>query len=161
LGGVPTVFKRPRHGRARLSFFAKRGHKDACVSSKRPIIPPRPAPSSPWPAPVDGAALRVALWRPAAEPIGTLAIFPGRAEFIEKYFETVAEALARGFVVTVIDWRGQGLSTRQVANRRKGHIDDFSVFERDIDALVRPGRSSPSAPGHGLRSAIPWAAPFC
>ena len=86
---------------------------------------------------VDGAALRVALWRPTTEPIGTLSIFPGRAEFIEKYFETVTEALARGFIVTVMDWRGQGLSTRQIANRRKGHIDDFSVFERDIDALVR------------------------
>lgn len=86
---------------------------------------------------VDGVDLRVARWSPAGAPRGTLAIFGGRAEFIEKYFETIGEALARGFVVVAMDWRGQGLSARQLAHPAKGHIDDFSLFERDIDALAQ------------------------
>lgn len=85
---------------------------------------------------VDDVELRVARWVPEGEPRGTLAVFGGRAEFIEKYFETIGEALARGFVVVAMDWRGQGLSTREMTNVAKGHIDDFALFERDIDALV-------------------------
>src|SRR2546430_13503584 len=41
---------------------------------------------------------------------GTLCLFHGRAEFIEKYFEVVEDARARGFAVATFDWSGQGLS---------------------------------------------------
>ncbi|MGH6817516.1 MAG: alpha/beta hydrolase [Methylovirgula sp.] len=83
----------------------------------------------------DGAKLRVARWAAAAAPRGTVVVLPGRAEFIEKYFETISELLARDFAVVALDWRGQGLSERQLRNRRKGHIDDFEIYERDLDAL--------------------------
>jgi len=63
-------------------------------------------------------------------------ILGGRAEFIEKYFETIQQLLDRGFAVATMDWRGQGGSARQLKNPRKGHIDDFSLYERDLDALV-------------------------
>ena len=53
-------------------------------------------------------------------------MFPGRAEFIEKYFEVVRDARARGFAVAMLDWRGQGLSERALPNARKGHVHDFS-----------------------------------
>ncbi len=84
----------------------------------------------------DGMALRVARWRPPGEPRGTLVICQGRAEFIEKYFEVVGELLARGLAVVAFDWRGQGLSGRELDNSRKGHVDDFSLYDRDIDALT-------------------------
>jgi lysophospholipase len=42
----------------------------------------------------------------------------------------------RGFVVAILDWRGQGGSARQLKNPFKGHIDDFSLFERDLSAFV-------------------------
>ncbi len=84
----------------------------------------------------DGLHLRVARWQSAPEPCGTIVICTGRAEFIEKYFETIMDLLARGLVVVAFDWRGQGLSDHQLANQRKGHIDDFSLYERDLDALV-------------------------
>jgi lysophospholipase len=85
---------------------------------------------------VDGVQLRIARWVPPVAPRGTVAILGGRAEFIEKYFETVQDLLDRGFAVAAMDWRGQGGSARQLKNPRKGHIDDFSLFERDLDALV-------------------------
>ena len=83
----------------------------------------------------DGMPIRVARWHPEGPCVGTALVCPGRAEFIEKYFETVGELLARGLTVVAFDWRGQGLSGRELPNRWKGHIDDFSFYERDLDAL--------------------------
>ena len=84
----------------------------------------------------DGVTLRVARWAATGAPRGTLLIASGRSEFIEKYFETVGEALKRGLSVVAFDWRGQGLSDRELSNRSKGHIDDFSLYERDLDAVT-------------------------
>jgi lysophospholipase len=99
----------------------------------------------------DGVRLRTARWVPTTAVRGTVAVLGGRAEFIEKYFEVVRELLARGFAVAMIDWRGQGGSERQLKNPRKGHIDDFSIFERDVSALVEDvlGPSCPQ-PWFGL-----------
>ncbi len=84
----------------------------------------------------DGVRLRAVRWTPASNGRGTVAVLGGRGEFVEKYFEVVAELLSRGFAVASMDWRGQGGSERQLRNPRKGHVDDFSEFERDLDALV-------------------------
>jgi len=84
----------------------------------------------------DGMEIRAARWHPQGDSLGTVLICPGRAEFIEKYLEIVGELLARRLTVVVFDWRGQGLSGRELSNRRKGHIDDFSLYERDLDALA-------------------------
>ena len=85
---------------------------------------------------VDGMNLRVARWHPEGAPVGTVVICQGRAEFIEKYFETIGELLERRLVVVAFDWRGQGLSGRELDNSRKGHIDDFSLYERDLEAVA-------------------------
>jgi lysophospholipase len=102
-------------------------------------IPDNPIPSGAIVASigaVDGVKLRTARWVPARRPRGTIAILGGRAEFIEKYFETIQDLLDRGLAVAALDWRGQGGSARQLKNPRKGHIDDFSLYERDLEALV-------------------------
>ncbi|HLH13114.1 MAG TPA: alpha/beta hydrolase [Methylovirgula sp.] len=83
----------------------------------------------------DGAHVRAVRWAGPMQARGTVVVLPGRAEFIEKYFEVISELLARGFAVVAMDWRGQGLSERQLRNKRKGHIDDFEVYERDLAAL--------------------------
>jgi lysophospholipase len=84
---------------------------------------------------VDGVRLRTARWAPSS-PTGTIVLLGGRGEFIEKYFEVVGELLTRGFAVTARDWRGQGGSDRALRNTHKGHVDDFSQFEYDLDALA-------------------------
>ena len=83
----------------------------------------------------DDVRLRTARWTPPA-PKGTVVVLGGRGEFIEKYFEVIHELLARGFAVVAMDWRGQGGSDRLLPNPRKGHVGDFSHFERDLEALV-------------------------
>jgi len=85
---------------------------------------------------VDGMTLRVGRWHPAGQPAGTLLVCSGRAQCIEEYFETILELLQRGIVVVAFDWRGQGMSGRELDNPPKGHIDDFSLYERDLAALV-------------------------
>ena len=83
----------------------------------------------------DGALLRIARWSPGPKSLGTVCVFTGRGEFIEKYFETIGELVERGFSVVAMDWRGQGLSARELPDANKGHIDDFDMFERDLEAL--------------------------
>lgn len=85
----------------------------------------------------DGVRLRVARW-PAGEGTGkgTVCIFPGRAEMIEKYFEVVSELRVRGFAVAVLDWRGQGGSARALSDPRKGHVGDYAEYQLDLEAFM-------------------------
>lgn len=86
----------------------------------------------------DGVRLRTAHWRPTARrTLGTVCIFQGRAEAIERYFETVGDLRRRGFAVAAFDWRGQGGSERRLRNPRKGHIDSFAEYDRDLDAFMQ------------------------
>ena len=89
----------------------------------------------------DGVALRFARWASPADSKGdvkgTVCVFTGRSEFIEKYFETVRDLQQRGFAVTVLDWRGQGHSSRQLPDPRKGHVANFRDFEIDVETFMR------------------------
>jgi len=67
---------------------------------------------------------------------GTVCIFPGRTEFIEKYFEVVGELRRRGFYVVVIDWRGQGGSTRLTRSPLNGHVRSFDDYQTDLSRLM-------------------------
>lgn len=86
----------------------------------------------------DGTKLRAALWEPTRGPTkGTVCVFPGRGEYIEKYFEVVADLRRRGYAVAVLDWRGQGGSERKLANPRKGHVIGFTEYDRDASIFMR------------------------
>jgi lysophospholipase len=85
----------------------------------------------------DGAELRFARWAPPAGRKGTVCVFTGRSEQIEKYFETVRDLRDRGFAVAMIDWRGQGLSSRRLRDPRKGYVRDFADYEIDVETFVQ------------------------
>src|SRR3954449_7327939 len=85
----------------------------------------------------DGAELRFARWAPPSGRKGTVCVFTGRTEQIEKYFETVRDLRDRGFAVAMIDWRGQGHSSRRLRDPRKGYVRDFSDFEVDVETFVQ------------------------
>jgi len=85
----------------------------------------------------DGAELRFARWAPPANRKGTVCVFTGRTEQIEKYFETVRDLRARGFAIAALDWRGQGLSERALSDRRKGYVRDFSEYDTDLETFMR------------------------
>jgi lysophospholipase len=111
-----------------------------------------------------GLRLRFASWQPALrERRGTVCILPGRAEFIEKYFEVVGELRRRGFAVAVLDWRGQGGSSRLTRNPFRGHVNDFAEYEEDLShfmkAVVLPDCPAPYfALAHSMSSAVLFSA---
>lgn len=85
----------------------------------------------------DGRDLRAAYWRTDARRVkGTVCLLQGRAEFIEKYYETVADLRRRGFCVVAFDWRGQGESARDVADAHKGHVGRFDHYRLDLKAVT-------------------------
>lgn len=96
----------------------------------------------------DGIELRVASWAapPSGPARGTVLLLHGYTEFIEKYYEVIAHLRQRGFAVVTFDWRGQGLSTRLLPNRCKGHVGNYADFLSDallvygeiVRALPRP-----------------------
>jgi lysophospholipase len=85
----------------------------------------------------DGVSLRFARWAPPPGRKGTVCLFQGRAEFIEKYFETVRDLRARGFAVATLDWRGQGLSGRALSNSRRGYVRSFDDYDVDLATFVQ------------------------
>ncbi|MEO1330787.1 MAG: alpha/beta hydrolase [Pseudomonadota bacterium] len=87
-----------------------------------------------WLFPSDGVRLRAAVWPEGRR--GTVVLFQGRTEFIEKYVEPIRRFRDMGFALATLDWRGQGLSERPLADRRKGHVGDFAEYQRDVDALL-------------------------
>jgi lysophospholipase len=84
----------------------------------------------------DGVELRFARWDSPGSSKGTVCVFGGRGEFIEKYFETIGELRQRGFAVATMDWRGQGHSSRQLPDPRKGHVADFAEYEVDLETFM-------------------------
>jgi lysophospholipase len=84
----------------------------------------------------DGITLRYARFARTAGPVrGTVCLVGGRTEFIEKYFETIADFQRRGFVVATFDWRGQGGSERLIGNRRLGYVDRFEDYLTDLTSF--------------------------
>lgn len=106
----------------------------------------------------DGTRLRIARWRPA-EAERSAILLNGRTEFIEKHFETVADLIGRGYRVWSMDWRGQGLSDRPLANRMKGHVESFDDYLMDLAALLdlverTDGRGPDMVLAHSMAGAV-------
>jgi len=67
---------------------------------------------------------------------GTVVILGGRADFIERYFETARDLMGRGFCVASVDLRGQGGSQRLTEKRLRGHVNHFEEYDEDIRAFM-------------------------
>ncbi len=107
----------------------------------------------------DDFRLRVMLASAATDTVrGTIIFSPGRTEFIEKYFETTADFISRGFNVLMVDPRGQGLSDRILPDRLKSYIRDFQYYADDIGYVA--GEFAPLLPrphiaaGHSMGGTI-------
>jgi len=83
----------------------------------------------------DGAKIRIVHYGGSGER-GTALIIPGWADPAEKYAEVALDLIDRGFTVTCLDPRGQGLSQRLKEGDERGRIDDFGKHVDDVDAVV-------------------------
>ncbi len=82
----------------------------------------------------DEVRIRAGLWRGGDR--GTVVLMPGRTEYIEKYARAAGDLVARGWSVVTVDWRGQGLADRALADPMVGHVQDFDQYQRDLDAVL-------------------------
>ena len=80
------------------------------------------------------------------ETRGTILFLNGRADFTERYFETMADMQARGFHVAGFDWRGQGGSQRILKNQARGHIRSYREYDEDLRAIME-GVVTKNCPG--------------
>ncbi len=86
----------------------------------------------------DNLSIRYANYTPEGPPpAGTVVLLGGRAEFIEKHQETIEELNQRHLAIYTMDWRGQGLSSRLLDDRHKGHIDSFDWYIDDLDLFMQ------------------------
>ena len=93
-----------------------------------------------WVTTDDGLRIRVAHWTASAAK-GTVLIFPGRTEYIEKYGPLAQQIVARGFCAVAVDWRGQGLAGRTHPNAAYGDVGAFTDYQRDVAALIDHARA--------------------
>ena len=84
----------------------------------------------------DGVRLRVGAWRRDAAK-GTVLLFPGRTEYIEKYGRAAQDFARRGYATLIVDWRGQGLADRLLDDTMSGHVLHFRDYQRDVAAMVQ------------------------
>ena len=85
----------------------------------------------------DGFRLRYAHWRTVMPPCkGTVLLLHGRAEYIEKLYETIGDLRKRGYDVLTFDWRGQGGSDRLLEDRRRGYVEHFGQYVIDLETII-------------------------
>ncbi len=91
-----------------------------------------------WRTTSDGVRIRLGAWTQGRK--GTVLLFTGRTEFIEKYGGTVRDFAELGYATITLDWRGQGLSDRALKDRSTGHVHNFLDYQNDVAALVTSAR---------------------
>lgn len=88
-----------------------------------------------WLITSDGLRIRVGHWNLEGAK-GTILIFPGRTEFVEKYGRAAKAFQDRGYASLAIDWRGQGIADRMTPNRGIGHVGEFADYQMDVKATL-------------------------
>lgn len=68
---------------------------------------------------------------------GTVLLLPGWGEWIEKYSDIIKEWNERKFNVFIIEWRGQGLSSRFLMDRNKTWLPNFDILVDDLDRFFK------------------------
>lgn len=95
-----------------------------------------------WLTASDGVRIRMVRW-PIKAAKGTVFILPGRTEYAEKYGRIATLLAERGYASLAIDWRGQGLADRLLADRQIGHVESFTDFQRDLTAVIDAAAGMP------------------
>ncbi|MDG1101793.1 MAG: alpha/beta hydrolase [Ascidiaceihabitans sp.] len=88
-----------------------------------------------WAHTSDNKRIRLAVWAENAAR-GTVLLFPGRTEYVEKYAAYAADLESRGYCTIAADWRGQGLADRLLDDPMVGHVERFHDYQKDVEALV-------------------------
>lgn len=94
----------------------------------------------------EGCRLRFGTVSPA-KPVAAVIILPGRNEYAEKYFEVARDLVKNNLTVWILEWQGQGLSRRFIAQHPQrchsrafiNHADDLHEFIHEfLGAHIKP-----------------------
>lgn len=86
-----------------------------------------------WVRASDNTRLRFGVWPEG--PKGTVLMFCGRTEYIEKYGRVADDLAAAGYGMVSFDWRGQGLADRPHHEPGMGHVLSFDEYRWDVAAF--------------------------
>jgi lysophospholipase len=92
-----------------------------------------------WVTTDDGVRLRVGGWTSGTK--GTVLLFTGRTEYLEKYGRAARDFAGAGFATAAIDWRGQGMADRVASDKMLGHVGKFVDYQRDVAAFLAAVRA--------------------
>jgi predicted alpha/beta-fold hydrolase len=84
----------------------------------------------------------------------TILILTGRADFAEKYCETLHDLTEAGWGVAIFDWRGQGLSRRLGKTPQHGASPGFGVWLDDLKQMLE--WAAVDGPVHVLGVDVPF-----
>lgn len=87
-----------------------------------------------WVDTSDGLRLRVGFFETGRR--GTVLVFPGRTEAVEKYGRLALRIADMGYSSVAIDWRGQGFADRMLDDPLIGHVGHFHDYQHDVEAVV-------------------------
>lgn len=85
----------------------------------------------------DGASIRYAHLPAKGAAVGTVIITTGYADYVESYYETMQDYADRGYDVWIMDWAGQGGSSKRGAGALKAygvedHMQHLQQFRHEI-----------------------------
>lgn len=89
-----------------------------------------------WQKTEDDLRIRLAHYPGPESARGTVLLFPGRTEYVEKYGRVASEFGDLGYHTLTIDWRGQGLADRMHRDPRAGHVNLFQDYQFDVTAML-------------------------
>lgn len=89
-----------------------------------------------WVQTSDRIRIRVGVWTGKPAQHGTVLIFPGRSEYLERFGRTISSMVNSGYSVVSLDWRGHGLSDRVAEDSKVCHVQRFTDYQNDVAALV-------------------------
>ena len=86
-----------------------------------------------WVQAEDGTRLRFGVWPEGRK--GTVLMFCGRTEYVEKYGRVAEDLANAGYGMVSFDWRGQGLADRPEHEPGVGHVLSFDEYRQDVAAF--------------------------
>ena len=95
-----------------------------------------------WCRTEDGVRIRLGVWPNGPHRShGTVLLLPGRSEYVEKYGRLARDLARHGLALLAVDFRGQGLADRLLADRNIGHVGRFTDYQFDVAAALQAARA--------------------
>ncbi|MDD9910330.1 MAG: alpha/beta hydrolase [Ahrensia sp.] len=99
--------------------------------------------------PQPGVVLRTGQAKTSTSPRkGTVVLVPGYTAMLELYSETFQTFLNDGYDVAALEYRGQGLSHRELDNPEKGYVSSYDMLTGELADFINQLKVDGAGPVH-------------